>query len=69
MDDQLEDATCVLDAFHIVKLAGAAVDDVRRRIQQETLGHRGRKGDPLYLCALVPEDNERAARQQRGPSC
>src|SRR5699024_4721507 len=42
------DATCVLDAFHIVKLAGAALDDVRRRIQQETLGHRGRKRDPLY---------------------
>src|SRR5699024_1850075 len=41
IDDQLEDATCVLDAFHIVKLAGAAVDDVRRRVQQETLGHRG----------------------------
>ena len=38
----------MLDAFHIVKLAGAAVDDVRGRIQQETLGHRGRKGDPLY---------------------
>lgn len=48
IDDRLEDATCVLDAFHIVKLAGAAVDEVRRRIQQETLGHRGRKGDPLY---------------------
>src|SRR5699024_11402670 len=47
IDDQLEDATCVLDAFHIVKLAGAAVDDVRRRVQQETLGHRGRKGEPL----------------------
>ncbi|MBW3615136.1 MAG: transposase, partial [Actinobacteria bacterium] len=26
----------------------AAVDDVRRRVQQEVLGHRGRKGDPLY---------------------
>lgn len=24
------------------------VDDVRRRVQQETTGHRGRKGDPLY---------------------
>lgn len=24
------------------------VDEVRRRVQQETLGHRGRKGDPLY---------------------
>ena len=48
IDDQLEDATCVLDAFHVVKLAGAAIDDVRRRVQQETLGHRGRKGEPLY---------------------
>ncbi|MDK7741412.1 ISL3 family transposase [Helcobacillus massiliensis] len=48
IDDQLEGATCVLDAFHIVKLAGAAVDDVRRRIQQEALGRRGRKGEPLY---------------------
>ena len=24
------------------------MDDVRRRVQQETTGHRGRKGDPLY---------------------
>ena len=24
------------------------VDKVRRRAQQNTLGHRGRKGDPLY---------------------
>jgi transposase len=38
----------VLDAFHVVKLGTQAVDDVRRRVQQETLGHRGRKSDPLY---------------------
>ncbi len=31
-----------------VKLSAAAVDEVRRRVQQETLGHRGREGDPLY---------------------
>ncbi|WP_454170484.1 ISL3 family transposase [Microbacterium paulum] len=48
IDDKLEDATAVLDAFHVVKLGTAAVDEVRRRIQQDTLGHRGRKGDPLY---------------------
>ena len=41
-------ATSVLDAFHIVKLAGDALDEVRRRVQQDTTGHRGRKGDPLY---------------------
>lgn len=48
IDDKLEDAVAVLDAFHIVKLGTHAVDECRRRIQQETLGHRGRKGDPLY---------------------
>ena len=48
IDDQLQDATSVLDAFHVVKLAGDALDEVRRRVQQDTLGHRGRKGDPLY---------------------
>ena len=48
IDDKLEDAVAVLDAFHVVKLATQAADDIRRRVQQETLGHRGRKGDPLY---------------------
>ena len=48
LDDELEDAIAVLDAFHVVKLGTAAMDEVRRRVQQETLGHRGRKGDPLY---------------------
>jgi transposase len=48
IDDQLEDAIAVLDAFHVVKLASAVVDDVRRRVQQDTTGHRGRRDDPLY---------------------
>lgn len=48
IDDELEDAVAVLDAFHVVKLAGAAVDEVRRRVQQQIHGHRGRKNDPLY---------------------
>lgn len=38
----------MVDPFHAVKLANAAIDDVRRRVQQETLGHRGHKDDPLY---------------------
>ena len=48
IDDQLQDAVAVLDAFHVVKLGTDAVDQCRRRVQQQTLGHRGRKGDPLY---------------------
>lgn len=48
IDDQLADATAVLDAFHVVKLATQAVDEVRRRVQQDIHGHRGRRDDPLY---------------------
>ena len=48
IDDQFEDAIAVVDAFHVVKLGGHAVDEVRRRVQHESLGHRGRTGDPLY---------------------
>ena len=48
IDDQLQDATSVLDTFHIVKLAGDAPGEVRRRVQQDTTGHRARTGDPLY---------------------
>jgi transposase len=46
--DELPDTVAVLDAFHVVKLGTAVVDDVRRRVQQQTLGHRGHKDDPLY---------------------
>jgi transposase len=41
-------ATAVVDHFHAIRLANTVVDQVRRRIQQATLGHRGRKRDPLY---------------------
>ena len=41
-------ATVVVDHFHAIKLANTVVDQVRRRTQQATFGHRGRKHDPLY---------------------
>jgi transposase len=46
--EELPDAVAVMDPFHVVRLAGDALDECRRRVQQDTLGHRGRKGDPLY---------------------
>jgi transposase len=49
----LPHATRVLDAFHVTRLGFAAVDDVRRRVQQESTGHRGRKHDPLYRIRRV----------------
>ena len=47
-DTMLPDAVQVADPFHLVKLAGQKLDEVRRRVQNETLGHRGHKHDPLY---------------------
>ena len=41
-------ARVVVDHFHAVRLANTVVDQVRRRVQQATLGHRGRRHDPLY---------------------
>lgn len=46
--DGLPHADLVVDHFHAIRLANAALDEVRRRVQQDTLGHRGRKHDPLY---------------------
>ena len=47
-DTTLPHATQVADPFHVTKLANQRLDEVRRRVQNETLGHRGRKDDPLY---------------------
>jgi transposase len=44
----LEAATVVVDHFHVIGVANHAIDRVRRRVQQQVLGHRGRKADPLY---------------------
>ncbi|QTX06105.1 ISL3 family transposase [Agromyces archimandritae] len=66
LDDELDDATAVLDAFHVVKLGTAAVDEVRRRVQQDTLGHRGRKGDPLYgIRNILRAGRDRLTDKQR----
>ena len=66
IDDQLQDATSVLDAFHIVKLAADALDEVRRHVQQETLGHRGRTGDPLYqIRLLLRASHDRLTKHQQ----
>ena len=55
----LPQAVQIADPFHIVRLANLCLDRVRRRAQEETLGHRGRKDDDLYrirkLLTLVRE--------------
>jgi len=46
--ETIDDVTTVMDPFHVVALAGEKLDRCRQRLQQETLGHRGRSQDPLY---------------------
>jgi transposase len=48
--EELPDAVAVMEPFHVVRLAGDALDACRRRVQQQLHGHRGRTGDPLYSC-------------------
>jgi transposase len=56
----LPDATQIADPFHLVKLANSKLDECRRRVQNETLGHRGRKTDPLYRARrLLTKAHER----------
>ncbi len=48
MSPYLDHTTRVADPFHVVRVANRCVDQVRRRVQNELTGHRGRKADPLF---------------------
>ena len=61
----------IADPFHVVRLANERLGQVRRRTQNETLGHRGRRGDPLYrirrlLTAASERLDSRGAGRLRG---
>lgn len=46
--EEIPEATAVMDPFHVVRLAGDALDRCRRRVQLAIHGHRGFKDDPLH---------------------
>ena len=46
--EELPGARAVMDPFHVVHLAGDALDECRRRTGQELHHRRGRASDPLY---------------------
>jgi len=48
LSPHLAHARRVADPFHVTRVANRMLDQVRRRVQNETLGHRGRKADPLF---------------------
>ena len=61
-----KDATSVQGACHIVTLAGDAPGEGHRCVQQDTTGHRGRKGDPLYqIRLLLRASRDRLAKHQQ----
>ena len=67
----LPNALQVADPFHVIRLANQRLDEVRRRVQNETLGHRGRKDDPLYrirrlLTAAHDKISDRGQTRLRG---
>ena len=65
-DTMLPDAVQIADPFHLVKLANSKLDECRRRVQNETLGHRGHKDDPLYRCRrLLTRADERLDEKGR----
>jgi transposase len=49
----LPKAAQVVDPFHVISLANRCLDAVRRRVQSEQTGHRGRRDDPLYRARRV----------------
>jgi len=66
-NESLEHVTQVADPFHLVKLANQKLDECRRRVQNATFGHRGRKHDPLYRARrLLTKAHERL--DERGES-
>jgi transposase len=70
-DAQVPDAIQVADPFHVVAVGTRVIDRARRRVQNETLGHRGRAADPLYrarkLLTLAAERlDDRGRRKLRG---
>ena len=46
--EELPKAATVMDPFHVIRLAGDALDVCRRRVQVSLHGSRGRKHHPLY---------------------
>jgi transposase len=64
-DEKLPGATQVADPFHVVKLANTKLDECRRRVQNETMGHRGRKSDPS-IAAGVSSPRPTSASMRKG---
>ena len=73
--EEVPDAVAVMDPFHVVRLAGDALDLCRRRVQQDTCGHRGRNDRPalrarrtLHTGADLLTDKQRSGSKPCSPT-
>ena len=58
----------VVDSFHAIAMANRCLDAIRRRVQSQNLGHRGRRDDPLYRARrllLTAEENLDSDKAER----
>jgi transposase len=56
----------VADLFHVIRHANDKLDECRRRVQNEVIGHRGHKHDPLYpVRRLLTKADERLEEHGR----
>jgi transposase len=66
LSPHLSHALHVADPFHVTRVGNRTVDLVRRRVQNDQLGHRGRKADPLFkIRKLLLKGAERLDDQGR----
>ena len=66
LSPHLSHARHVADPFHVTRVGNRTVDLVRRRVQNEQLGHRGRNDDPLFkIRKLLLKGAERLDEQGR----
>ena len=66
--DQLPEAATMMDPFHVVALAGTKLDLCRQRVQQQTCGHRGSTGDPLYRVRRILRIRNKPGSQRCSPT-
>jgi transposase len=64
LSPHLDHAVRVADPFHVVRVANRCLDQVRRRVQNETKGHRGRKGRPAVSDPQAAIERQRTPRPQ-----
>lgn len=73
--EEIPTAVTVMDPFHVVRLAGDALDTCRGRVQRDRFGRRGRKHAPLYKArrtlhtgAALLTENSRPAWRHCSPT-